>query len=237
MSLNRHSCRLAPLAAALIGALAFAPAGASDPPASEHAVSTKARPAQARSPEAKPPESRASEPKVAPAAPDPLDQLREKLAAKLGATKATEGKSGLVMQVSSRVGGELPAGAKPAPAASTAAAPRAARVNVSALAATQPSGKEGGHGDAHWSYSGEMGPQAWGAMKAEFNKCSTGTRQSPIDIREGIALDLDPVHFDVPPGQERYSRSRIMDESEAIRDHIQVALYEMLRARRSVWFG
>lgn len=48
---------------------------------------------------------------------------------------------------------------------------------------------------------------------------------------------LDPVHFDVPPGQERYSRSRIMDESEAIRDRIQVALYEMLRARRSVWFG
>ena len=40
---------------------------------------------------------------------------------------------------------------------------------------------------------------------------------------------LDPVHFDVPPGQERYSRSRVMDESEAIRDRIQVALYEMLR--------
>ena len=28
-----------------------------------------------------------------------------------------------------------------------------------------------------------------------------------------------------------------MDESEAIRDKIQVALYDMLRARRSVWFG
>jgi 1-acyl-sn-glycerol-3-phosphate acyltransferase len=48
---------------------------------------------------------------------------------------------------------------------------------------------------------------------------------------------LDPVHFDVPAGQERYSRSRIMDESETIRDTIQVALYDMLRARRSVWFG
>ncbi len=48
---------------------------------------------------------------------------------------------------------------------------------------------------------------------------------------------LDPVHFDVPAGQDRYSKSRIMDESEAIRDTIQVALYDMLRARRSVWFG
>jgi hypothetical protein len=48
---------------------------------------------------------------------------------------------------------------------------------------------------------------------------------------------LDPVHFDVTPNQERYSRSRVMDESEAIRDRIQAALYDMLRQRRSVWFG
>jgi 1-acyl-sn-glycerol-3-phosphate acyltransferase len=48
---------------------------------------------------------------------------------------------------------------------------------------------------------------------------------------------LDPVRFDVPSGQERYSRSRIMDESEHIRERIQAALYELLRERRSVWFG
>jgi 1-acyl-sn-glycerol-3-phosphate acyltransferase len=48
---------------------------------------------------------------------------------------------------------------------------------------------------------------------------------------------LEPVSFDVPPGQERYSRSRVMDESEAIRTRIQDALYDMLSRRRSVWFG
>ncbi len=48
---------------------------------------------------------------------------------------------------------------------------------------------------------------------------------------------LDPVTFDVPPGMERYSKSRIMDESESIREQIQAALYEMLRDRQSVWFG
>lgn len=48
---------------------------------------------------------------------------------------------------------------------------------------------------------------------------------------------LDPVHFDVEPDQPRYSRSRIMDESEAIRQTIQEALYDMLRTRESVWFG
>ena len=30
---------------------------------------------------------------------------------------------------------------------------------------------------------------------------------------------LPPVHFDVPPDQERYSRSRVMEESERIREH------------------
>ncbi|MDQ3462814.1 MAG: acyltransferase family protein [Actinomycetota bacterium] len=48
---------------------------------------------------------------------------------------------------------------------------------------------------------------------------------------------LEPITFDVEPDQPRYSRSRIMDESEAIRQQIQEALFEMLRQRRSVWFG
>jgi 1-acyl-sn-glycerol-3-phosphate acyltransferase len=48
---------------------------------------------------------------------------------------------------------------------------------------------------------------------------------------------LDPVHFDVPADQERYSKSRIMEESERIRSQLQEAVYDMLRDRRSVWFG
>ncbi len=48
---------------------------------------------------------------------------------------------------------------------------------------------------------------------------------------------LDPVHFDVPPEQERYSKSRVMDEAERIRSSLQETLYDMLRDRRSVWFG
>lgn len=48
---------------------------------------------------------------------------------------------------------------------------------------------------------------------------------------------LDPVYFDVPPDQDRYSKSRVMDEAESIRTNLQGTLYEMLRGRRSVWFG
>ena len=48
---------------------------------------------------------------------------------------------------------------------------------------------------------------------------------------------LDPVTFDVAPDQDRYSKSRIMEESEHIRTHLQEAVFDMLRDRRSVWFG
>ncbi len=46
-----------------------------------------------------------------------------------------------------------------------------------------------------------------------------------------------PVHFDVPADQDRYSKSRIMEESERIRSLLQESVYDMLRDRRSVWFG
>ncbi|HEY2428884.1 MAG TPA: lysophospholipid acyltransferase family protein [Acidimicrobiales bacterium] len=48
---------------------------------------------------------------------------------------------------------------------------------------------------------------------------------------------LDPIRFDVPPDQDRYSKSRIMEEAEEIRVKMQETLYDMLRNRRSVWFG
>jgi 1-acyl-sn-glycerol-3-phosphate acyltransferase len=48
---------------------------------------------------------------------------------------------------------------------------------------------------------------------------------------------LDPITFDVPAGQERYSKSRVMDEAENVRMQLQETLYDMLRERRSVWFG
>jgi 1-acyl-sn-glycerol-3-phosphate acyltransferase len=48
---------------------------------------------------------------------------------------------------------------------------------------------------------------------------------------------LPPVYFDAPPDQERYPRAQVMEEADRIRELIQEALYDMLRTRRSVWFG
>jgi hypothetical protein len=48
---------------------------------------------------------------------------------------------------------------------------------------------------------------------------------------------LDPVTFDVEPDQPRYSKATVMDEAERIRSMLQDTLHDMLRERRSVWFG
>ncbi len=128
---------------------------------------------------------------------DPMDTLREKLAAKLGATKAPEAKTPYVVRVVSKADGGH--GATP----STKSNPHTAGV-VAALRAE----KAAAHGAVpgataqlsahapHWSYGGDAGPDSWGRLQPEFAKCSSGTRQSPIDIRGGVAVDLDPVQFD-----------------------------------------
>lgn len=52
------------------------------------------------------------------------------------------------------------------------------------------------HRDIHWDYDGEFGPQNWGRLKPEWAQCSEGRTQSPIDIREGIKVDLPVITFD-----------------------------------------
>ncbi len=48
---------------------------------------------------------------------------------------------------------------------------------------------------------------------------------------------LEPITFDVAPDLPRYSRSQLLEQSELVRQRIQEALHDMLRRRRSVWFG
>jgi carbonic anhydrase len=49
--------------------------------------------------------------------------------------------------------------------------------------------------EAGWSYEGDTGPQNWGKLRPEWRVCTEGTRQSPIDLRDGIAVELAPVQF------------------------------------------
>jgi len=54
-------------------------------------------------------------------------------------------------------------------------------------------------GPSHWAYTGPTGPAAWGGLRPEFNLCGKGERQSPIDIRAGFEVELEPVQFNYQP--------------------------------------
>jgi carbonic anhydrase len=51
----------------------------------------------------------------------------------------------------------------------------------------------------HWGYVGEGAPERWAELSPENRQCAIGTRQSPIDIREGIRVDLEKINFDYRP--------------------------------------
>jgi carbonic anhydrase len=146
------------------------------------------------------PEPRAAAP--APAMRDPMDVLRERLAQKLGAARPPEAASPNVMQVTSKAGSaETPAAAAaaPKPTRRAPAAEAHAAELVSKLRAEKAAGRTPDGHSPHWSYDGSGGPEAWARLNPEFAKCGNGQRQSPIDIRGGIRVDLDPVQFDYKP--------------------------------------
>jgi carbonic anhydrase len=66
--------------------------------------------------------------------------------------------------------------------------------------------------DIPWSYEGDGGPANWGRLRADYAACATGKRQSPIDIRDGIRVNLEPIKFE-------YARTqfRIVDTGHAVR--------------------
>lgn len=137
------------------------------------------------------------------AAQDPMDKLRERLAEKLGAVKAPQA-SPNVLRVTAR-GSDVAAHAD-AHALAPAATPRAARP-APKLAAPAAA--------VHWDYDGAHGPAQWGAMKPEFATCSSGKRQSPIDIKDGIRLQLEPVQFDYQP-----TAFRVLDNGHTVQVNV-----------------
>lgn len=54
------------------------------------------------------------------------------------------------------------------------------------------------HG-THWAYEGEFGPANWSRINSNWAACNSGKRQSPIDIRDGMKVDLEPIAFDYHP--------------------------------------
>jgi carbonic anhydrase len=67
------------------------------------------------------------------------------------------------------------------------------------------------HAHLNWSYEGDGGPENWAKLDPKNNLCASGQRQSPIDIRDGIRVDLEPIKFDYKP-----STFRIVDNGHTV---------------------
>ncbi len=147
----------------------------------------------------------------APAPVDPLEHLRQRLAERLAATKTSPNAGPYDLRV------VAPAAPEAKPVAMRAgghAAPAAA-----ARSAAKAAGPHAAHAGlaGHWDYKGPGGPAAWGGLKPEFSLCNTGQRQSPIDIRGGLAVDLDPVRFDY-----QASRFAVVDNGHTVQVNLAV---------------
>ena len=69
--------------------------------------------------------------------------------------------------------------------------------------------------DIHWSYEGTNGPQAWAKLSPEYAKCGSGERQSPIDIRDGMKVDLEQIAFEYRP-----SSFKVIDNGHTIQANV-----------------
>jgi carbonic anhydrase len=173
-----------------------------------------------KSPPAPSPVARAPEPAAAPtpsaaavrSAARPPEPLRERPAAASAARRAApparQTASARAAAPASRPAAAASSSgesAPPAPQAPLSAAAvdalRAAGIRVTPLGAATP----------EWSYEGETGPQHWGRLRPEWRTCAEGVRQSPIDLRDGIVVDLAPVQFDY-----RRSGFRIRDTGNTL---------------------
>ena len=73
-------------------------------------------------------------------------------------------------------------------------APRARAPNLAAAGHPVAAANIHAHA-AHWDYEGENAPYRWGDMKAEVASCKSGARQSPIDIRNPVLGEVEPIRF------------------------------------------
>jgi len=106
----------------------------------------------------------------------------------------------------------------PAPRATPPATAPAAATRTPAAAARQL---------ADWSYEGDTGPEQWGRLRPEWAVCASGTRQSPIDLRDGVGVDLEPVLFDY-----RSSRFRVTDTGKTLEVRVGAGLGAEIRGER-----
>ncbi|HEY0857245.1 MAG TPA: carbonic anhydrase family protein, partial [Albitalea sp.] len=163
---------------------------------------------------------RAAAPPAAPAqaasaSEDPMDKLRRRLGEAMGGGSLQADSPG-ELRLTTRTSSPAAAGAAQtataarhttAPGGTLPDKPRPTRSHDTRAASTA---------HVHWSYEGPGGPDAWGRLRPEFAKCSSGQRQSPIDLRDGIQVQLEPIRFDYQPA----SRFGVIDNGHTVQVNV-----------------
>src|SRR3989344_5739799 len=78
-----------------------------------------------------------------------------------------------------------------------------------------------------WAYDGPSGPAHWHELNPEFKQCGMGQRQSPIDIRDGIPVELDPIQFDY-----KLSAFRVIDNGHTVQVNVEPGNRIVVNGRR-----
>ena len=147
---------------------------------------------------------------------DPMETVRERLAAKLGAVPVAPSAPAGVLKVST------PAESASAAASADRPASRGGVVGTGRAAVTKPGSSAAGRPtgiptpqSAAWAYDGAHGPDHWAQLAPENAACGSGRRQSPIDITDGIQVELDAVQFDYRP-----SGFRVVDNGHTVQVNV-----------------
>lgn len=75
------------------------------------------------------------------------------------------------------------------------------RSDYSDKKAHSTSQKSHASGPAHWSYSGDTGPENWAKLSPKFADCA-GKNQSPIDLKDFVEADLERIKINYTSEQE-----------------------------------
>ena len=175
--------------------LVVSTAVASDPhPAAASATSAPKPAAEAAKLSSTPPAAKSS---IVP--PLPSIKANAASAAALAASQEADAEAELSAKIAARLAVmRANQAARVAAAAKAKRAAEARQREAAAIAAAAPPPVKQYHG-THWSYEGETGPANWGKINADWAKCGTGNRQSPIDLRDGMKVDLEQIVFDYKP--------------------------------------
>ncbi|MCU0869836.1 MAG: carbonic anhydrase family protein, partial [Burkholderiales bacterium] len=84
--------------------------------------------------------------------------------------------------------------AAPATGAPATGAPGKAVEVAKAVESPKPAAQR-----ARWTYDGKTGPAQWARLSPDYATCAEGRRQSPIDIRDGVRLQIDALKFEYRP--------------------------------------